>query len=67
MIHRKEYDMKRIVNAVKLATLLGALAIVGLTSTTTRAEAKKAVECGGHGHSCHAKINGELLHLKWLV
>ena len=59
--------MKKLVKVMKLATLVGALAIVGLTATSSRADAKIGVLCGESGTTCHILVNGECYHLKHYI
>jgi len=54
--------MKKIVNAVKVLLLCGALVIVGSAVFPDSASAE--AYCEGPEHTCHVLINGTLYHLK---
>jgi hypothetical protein len=59
--------MKTVIGLFKSALLLGAAAVVGASLLPGDAEAGKdggsGVVCEHAGHTCHAVVNGQTIHL----
>lgn len=58
--------LNKILGGIKLALLLGALAILGWSAFPGTAEAdfEQQVTCEGSGHTCHAIVGGNTYHLE---
>ena len=58
--------MNRMRVVIRAAFLVTALAIVGSAMWSGPSYARQT-ECEEYGHTCHAVVNGQTLHLKELI